>query len=144
MRAGIIWQQWLLYMTGGGTIAHVSLHETETYRDDNPFNAGLHCAAADPECSVTGSDHKIVIGWTVGFGNEVSIGPHISFAIEYRHSDFGQNSFNLVPTYSGNGSLVIRPPTPNITPSNNPLFPSPRSIGITNDIATLRVNYRFK
>jgi opacity protein-like surface antigen len=131
VRVGITWQQWLLYLAGGGSLAHVRLHETATFQDDNPARAARHCAATDPVCSLSGADDAIVTGWTLGFGGEMKLSQNIGIAIEYRHSDFGQNTFNLVPTYTGTNFFSF----------GNFLLPA--SNRLTGDMTTLRVNYRF-
>ena len=130
MRAGVIWRQWLLYATAGLAVAHVRVSMKETYRDNNPFNASSHCATVDVECSVIGLDDKILVGWTVGVGSELSIGRDISIALEYRHSDFGHETFSFTPTFVGNGAQFLR-------------TPSPKRVALTDDRTTLRLNYRF-
>ena len=60
-----------------------------------------------------------MLGWTLGLGGELALSQAVSGAIEYRHSDFGNSTFNF----------------------SNPM--SPQVLGIRDDRTILRLNYRF-
>lgn len=70
-RAGIALDQFLLYGTAGGAMTELEL-------DD-----GL------------GSDSQALLGWTAGAGAEAMITDNITARVEYRYSDYEDETFSL-------------------------------------------------
>jgi outer membrane immunogenic protein len=80
LRAGVVWERFLFYGTGGAAFADLSLHAGDAYNTSPPQPS---------------SDDATVIGWTAGAGAEWAVVNAFSLGFEYRHSDFGSKSFDL-------------------------------------------------
>ena len=65
-----------------------------------------------------------MVGWTAGFGLEVALNDAVSLALEYRHNDYGDETFH----FSGDDS------------SNGPIFPGATNVDFMNDQVTVKMN----
>ncbi len=74
-RAGLAFDRFLLYATGGWAVTDVRV---------------TGCAAG-----LCASDDQTLNGYTVGIGGELALTNAVSVGVEYRFSDFGRESFNL-------------------------------------------------
>ena len=74
-RAGLAFDRFLLYATGGWAVTDVRV---------------TGCTAG--ACA---SDDQTLNGYTVGVGGEFALTNNVSLGVEYRFSDFGRESFNL-------------------------------------------------
>ena len=110
LRAGVVWEGFLFYGTGGAAFADVSVHAF----DQLIFGIG-------PTRFQSSSDDATVIGWTAGLGAEYAVVKAFSLGLEYRHSDFGSKSFNL-------------------TTPGSALSAHSSNVNFTDDQVTLRVN----
>ena len=110
LRFGFAWNRFLFYGTGGVAVTDLSVEGTNT------FTPG--------DVTQSASDDAIVFGWTAGGGGEFAVSDAVSVGVEYRHSDFGSETFDL----TGNSRFS----------STHPL-----SVDLTEDQVTLRVNVRF-
>jgi outer membrane immunogenic protein len=70
-RAGIALDQFLLYGTGGVAVTKAELADT------------------------TGSEDQMLWGWTVGVGGEAMIMPNVTARVEYRYTDYQNETFDL-------------------------------------------------
>ena len=109
VRLGYAWNRILFYGTGGLALTNITVGATDFY------------SAAQPGAQ-SSSDDTIVVGWTGGGGAEFAVSDAVSIAAEYRHSDFGGQSFDL----SGQGRFTVHS----------------THVDITEDQVTLRVNIR--
>ena len=87
----------LLYGTGGLALADVRQSAFYSYAP----TAAAGVAAANPGANLgpfanASSADNTLVGWTVGGGAEYAINKHVSIGAEYRHSDFGDQSFGFV------------------------------------------------
>jgi outer membrane immunogenic protein len=89
LRAGVVWERFLFYGTGGAAFADVSVHGFDQFLGIGPTRFQ------------SSSDDATVIGWTAGLGAEYAVVKAFSLGLEYRHSDFGSKSFNLTTPGSG-------------------------------------------
>jgi outer membrane immunogenic protein len=120
----------LVYATGGlavgrittsGTLTGFSLTRTEGFEDatitvldddgneiEVPVQTPIVIGSANP-MSTSFIDHKIKVGWTLGFGAEVRLGGNWTGKVEYLYMDFGtvstaatllQNSTPLAVTFN--------------------------------------------
>ncbi len=109
LRAGVALHSVLLYATGGGAFTDVTVHA------DDSFTGNLH---------VSSSSADITAGWTVGGGVEWAITKAVSVGLEYRHSDYGTNTYNIATPGAPISAHSVR-------------------AGVTTDQALFRVNLLF-
>jgi outer membrane immunogenic protein len=113
-RAGFAAGRWLLYGTGGLALTDAHARTKLTVtKDDLAGNVAVIRSSS----ARRGED---LVGWTLGLGGEVSLDHKVSIGVEYRHSDFGSKTVTFDST------------------DLNPL-----QAALTDDRATLRLNYRF-
>jgi len=96
-RLGYANGRFLVYGTGGAAFADVSTWSRDTVTShvfdtfDNPPNeepGGVQIHR------VSGHDDGTLVGWTAGAGAEYALCPLVSLGIEYRHNDFGSQTFH--------------------------------------------------
>jgi opacity protein-like surface antigen len=92
----------LFYGTGGLALADVRQSALYSYAP----SAAAGVAAANPGANlgpfVNGaSADNTLVGWTVGGGAEYAINKQISIGAEYRHSDYGNQSFGAIAPGAG-------------------------------------------
>jgi outer membrane immunogenic protein len=80
LRAGLAWDQWLLYATGGLALAQGNIHVTG-------INAGA---------PVDSSGSNLHTGGTIGGGVEYAFTAHWIGRVEVRYSNFGGRTYDLV------------------------------------------------
>ena len=80
-RAGVAFDRFLLYVTGGVAFSEVSFAQTVTY---TPNAIGIGSAGATKT------------GWVAGAGFEYAFAPRWSARFEYLHADFGSIGFTAV------------------------------------------------
>ena len=108
----------LVYATGGIAFAHVNAWSTDaaatTFFNDNTFLGSITSTNVSKKTAT-------LTGWTGGGGIEWALMDALSVGLEYRHSEFGGNTFEFD---SNNGTI------------------DPRRIGLDLDgnQVTLRVN----
>ena len=110
VRFGFAWNRFLFYGTGGVALTDLSVDGTNTFTP-----GGLTQSA---------SDQTVAVGWTGGGGAEFAISDAVSIGAEFRHSDFGSESFDL----TGNSRFTTT---------------HPLKVDLTENQVTLRVNIRF-
>ncbi len=81
-RAGIAWNRWLFFGTGGAALA----------------GEGINLCDPIHGC---GSQSSVVAGWTAGGGAEFAFSRHWSFKLEYLHADFGSHYYSITPNNGG-------------------------------------------
>ena len=82
VRAGYAWNRFLFYLTGGLAISDIIVDVNDFY---SPAVRGTQSS----------SDDTVIVGWTAGGGAEFAVSDAVSMAVEYRHADFGDQSFNF-------------------------------------------------
>ncbi|MGP0091993.1 MAG: outer membrane protein [Xanthobacteraceae bacterium] len=80
-KAGWVWDRFMLYAAGG--LATGEMDTTASY-----------VAGASPALSFTDA-HKLHTGYTVGGGAEYAVTNNVSFGVEYRYLDLGNETYNL-------------------------------------------------
>jgi outer membrane immunogenic protein len=117
-RLGVAWQRVLFYGTGGVAFAGSSVNTGFVYTPP----AGATFVLPPP----TGANSsQVLMGWTAGGGAEWSIDNDWSLGAEYRHSDFGRQTYVL-------GMDAGAPPMPITT-----------NVKFTTDQVTVRLNWRW-
>lgn len=84
VRAGLAFDRFLVYGTGG--FAYAVAQERASYVA-RPAPGSVALTFRD--------DDKYLTGWTVGAGVEYALTNGLSVGVEYRHTDFGRERFNL-------------------------------------------------
>ena len=110
LRAGFAWQHLLFYATGGGAFAD--------------FRARAKDSFAPGGLSIKADDDRTLAGWAAGAGAEWAVTRGVSLGLEYRHSEFGHESYS----FSETGSAIA---------------PHSTRVGFSADQVTLRVNLLF-
>jgi opacity protein-like surface antigen len=95
----------LFYGTGG--VAFADVRQSALYGYAPTPAAGV--AAANPAANLgpffnSASTDNTMVGWTVGGGAEYAINRQISIGAEYRHSDYGTQTFGFVAPGAGQTS----------------------------------------
>jgi outer membrane immunogenic protein len=93
-RAGITFDQWMLYGTGGLALANVSLKSSVTL-------------AAPANGELVGSDDKTKTGWTAGGGAAFALTDHISLKAEGLYYDLGHISVHSTDPRDPQGSVLV-------------------------------------
>jgi outer membrane immunogenic protein len=124
-RAGYVWENWLLYLTGG-----LAFTDVKITGDFVPANNGVLTV---PEASGYGS--RVLLGGTVGIGTEYALMDHWSVGGEYRYTSYQTKSVHLasVPI------LAVSTPTGTVF-SYTPVTAKFRLF--TNEVL-FKVNYNF-
>ena len=101
----------LVYATGGLAYGETRANASMS----NVSASGISFGGASPttiSCPglticMAGSDSKISVGWTAGFGEEYAVLPNLTLKAEYLHVDLGNQSFLLAPTVVPIGTASI-------------------------------------
>ncbi len=101
---GYAWGRFLFYASGGYTFADVAVYSFDRARTaffENLFTDGLPIngfigQVSSREYSVT-SD--IQNGWFAGGGTQYALNNKVSIGLEYRHSDFGDETYRFKPMH---------------------------------------------
>lgn len=93
-KVGWVWDRFMLYATGG--LATGEMDTTASY-----------VAGLSPALSFTDA-HKFHTGYTVGGGAEYAVTNNVSFGVEYRYLNLGNETYNLgaFTPVGGNGQTV--------------------------------------
>jgi len=124
-RAGFIWNDLLVYGTGGLAVADTSFTSSfqPTIAAGLPFPGGLGTATA------------VLVGYTVGGGLEYRWSPNWTFGVEGRYSNYGSANYSLGTRSTFGGG----------TPAA-PIFafaPVSANVGLNTGEVLFRVNYLF-
>ncbi|HEY2707181.1 MAG TPA: outer membrane beta-barrel protein [Caulobacteraceae bacterium] len=124
-RVGYATGRMLFYGTGGLAIADA--RQSALYGYAPTPAAGI--AAANPGAALGpfsngGADDRVLTGWTVGGGAEFALNRAVSVGAEYRHSDYGHDSYS----FGGGGAGATGETLP---------------INLTDDQVLAKVNFRF-
>jgi len=97
-RLGYANGRFLLYGTGGVAFADVSVSARDTVTshvfDSETGIGGTEEPGGVQIHRVSGHDDGTLVGWTAGAGAEYALCPLVSLGIEYRHNDFGSETFH--------------------------------------------------
>lgn len=126
-RIGYSFGRILLYATGGVAFnnttvtsrATASTREFVTVAGFGTFFLGSNFD------TVNGSDEKTMVGWTVGGGLEYQITNWLTAGVEYRHTEFGDESYSFAGSSNGN------------------IGPHSMDVNLVNDQVTAKVNILF-
>jgi outer membrane immunogenic protein len=124
-RVGYVWENWLLYLTGGLALTDVKVRADFVQVTDGPL--------VFPEA--TGSSSRILLGGTIGAGTEYAFAKHWSVGGEYRYTAYQTKSVHLAlnPTIAfpivGGTGLVYAPVTARVRMYTNEVL--------------FKVNYNF-
>jgi outer membrane immunogenic protein len=127
LRAGRAFDRVLVYVTGGGAVAHGSVDSSFTLT--NPI--GGITFPIPFQGTMSANDKFTRFGWTVGGGFEWAFNNAWSIGAEYRHSDFGSKAVTLANT------------DPAAPADGLGIVPARLNMRLTLDQVTARVNYRF-
>lgn len=116
----------LLYATGGAAFAQVNVWANDTattatfIQDPGSTAPGIIQAGSQTETNISRVD-KIQMGWTAGGGVEWTMNDAVSVGLEYRHSDFGRETYH----FSSHGNAII---------------PDPMRVSLESDQVAFKVN----
>jgi outer membrane immunogenic protein len=110
----------LLYVTGGGAFAHVRAWASDQATMDM-FVLGERDPIAAGTFTNVSRDDDVQTGWTVGGGGEYAFNETFSIGLEYRHSNFGTETYH----FNDHGG---------------PLFPGPLRVDLNSDQVVFKVN----
>jgi outer membrane immunogenic protein len=124
-RAGVVWNNALLYVTGGFAYA------------DTSFQANFQptVAAGLPFPGGGGQDSQILTGYTVGGGFDYKYAPNMTIGLEYRYSHYDHGNYNLGTRSTFGGGTAAAP-----------IFafaPVTANVGLITDQVLLKWNYSF-
>jgi outer membrane immunogenic protein len=92
----------LFYATGGIAWSDMQVWGSETARTDffirttpGPFPANFVPLASTTSRNFDQQFDDTYVGWTAGAGVDLALTDVLTVALEYRHSDFGDNTFNF-------------------------------------------------
>lgn len=120
----------LFYFIGGGTWADVNTTAHNVATTDfftSPIDKGTNSPAPLSQFLTTVSDTNIShdndtrFGWTAGGGIEIAASKTVSLALEYRHNDFGSETYH----YASHDGII---------------FPGDTKVDFTSDQVTLKLN----
>lgn len=142
----------MLYGTGGVAFAQVKVFAQDTARTNFFVNttslppgpstpSGIPVTITEDLGTVsntnTDSDSDTLIGWTAGGGVEYALNDTVTIGLEYRHSDYGGETFHFnhgsaspFPTTTGSGS----------SSDEGFVFPGNMHVDMESDQVTFRVN----
>ena len=94
-RVGYTFGPILLYATGGAAFNDTELHtDVRATTSERLFILGRgFFPFGSSSDRVRGSDENTMVGWTVGGGLEWQVRPWLTAGVEYRHSEFANESF---------------------------------------------------
>lgn len=129
-RVGVTWDRFMLYATGGVSWADVKV--SANYAPSFVVIGGIVAApVVFPVPGNTFSKTRTVSGWTAGIGGEWAITDATSIGIEYRHSEYDNESRSA-------GGI------PFITPAGTVGFvPVAARTDFSNDVVMFTYNVRF-
>ena len=100
LRAGLAYDRFLFYATGGGALSDVNVRATDSYPPTGLF--------------ISSESQKTVAGWTAGLGAEWGVRKGVSVGLEYRHSGFGRDTYG-----SGSFGPILATQSTRVSPSND-------------------------
>ena len=105
----------LLYVTGGAAWANVNVWADDRVTTDFFFSEGgpPGLIGSKTDSNISKNDDT-VFGWTAGGGGELAINDMFSIGMEYRHSNYGDHTYQ----FSSNGG-VITPGATNVSMEND-------------------------
>jgi opacity protein-like surface antigen len=149
LRTGWIWHRTLIYGTAGPAFADVAVKATDTLFVTLSNGADCPCppnsGSAQRATGLvnvgpivgTSRDSHIQFGWTAGVGAEHRIWTRFRFAVEYRHSDLGSD------TFSGTTSLVMIPNGPGFQAIGGGMSVPATKVSFVEDRIAARLNFHF-
>lgn len=154
-RVGYTWDRLQVYATGGIAGAKLNVYGQDTFI--NPGGAALPVTLPAPStCCVTvvtqafsnittGRTADERVGWTLGGGVEWALFDHVSFGVEYRHTDLGKRTYDVGTLDTRIAPIVISPPVGSVVTAAIPAkgILSPTTVSYSNDAVTARVNVHF-
>lgn len=151
LKVGYVWENTLIYATAGIAGAQVNIEGQDTFTSAGGAAAtpggGACCTVVNttPVTNyVTGATGDRRNGWTAGVGAEWGLSENVSLAVEFRHTDLGEEVYSL-PT----NAVVAQVPTVTTplgspgggTAPNGTLSATP--ISFKSDAVGMRLNFRF-
>ncbi len=124
---GYAWGRFLFYGTGGYTFADVAVYSFDRARTGF-FESGFDGNGDQPIGSFIGqvstrqysNTSDIMNGWFAGGGTQYALNDKVAIGLEYRHSDFGDETFRFKPTH--------------------PIFPGATNVNLSSDQVEFTVN----
>jgi opacity protein-like surface antigen len=116
-RGGYVWNDTLIYGTGGLALTRLSMSAVGTWvspgglaaPDESPAGITANLGALGPSTTVVSEESLMKPGWTLGLGAERYVIPTISVGVEYRYTrlasatfDLGDRNTTLQGTLTGN------------------------------------------
>jgi len=127
LRGRVGWATGKLLLYGTGGLALADVRQSAFYAYAPTAAAGV--AAANPGANLgpfvnAASADNTLVGWTVGGGAEYAINKQISIGAEYRHSDYGNQTFGAIAPGAG------------ASEENTPIH-------VADDQVLAKINYKF-
>jgi opacity protein-like surface antigen len=124
---GYAWGRFLFYATGGYTFADVGVYSSDRARTDFFFNGPQAPNPAQGEQFLGRQTDRlytntsdIMNGWYAGGGTQYALNQRVTIGLEYRHSDFGDETFRFNPA--------------------SPIFPGATNVNLSSDQVEFIVN----
>ena len=104
LHLGYAWHEFLFYVLGGGAFANVTA-ETHEVASSDFFSNNIEVAQVTPRQGgrflgnvtnkLSRENSQFMSGFTVGGGIAMALTEFVSVNLEYRHSDYGDETFNF-------------------------------------------------
>lgn len=155
LRVGYAKGPLMLYATGGVAFAQLKVSAQDTARTNFFVNSstffepgpntpsGIPITVTEDLGTISNthadSDTDVLVGWTGGGGVEYALTDMITIGLEYRHSDYGSETFSFG---SGSPSFIPTGSSPDgmVSSSDQIVFPGHIHADLQNDQITFRVN----
>jgi opacity protein-like surface antigen len=103
-RAGYLVNNMLIYGTGGLAAANLTMSSVGTWvspgglaePDTSPSGVTANLGALGPSVTTVTEESHLQWGWTIGVGGEHPVHPSFSVGVEYRFTQLGTGSFDLL------------------------------------------------
>jgi outer membrane immunogenic protein len=121
-RFGYAWNNWMVYATGGVSLANQQFSLNFVERDIN----------GDIFPQTSGSSNRVLVGGTAGVGLSYALAPYLQIGVEGRYFDYGTQSYNLapIPVYTEGGGQFL-------------FSPSFARIDTRSEDVIVKINYQF-
>jgi len=128
LRAGVAWDRFLVYATGGVATGNVDVDAIYTTTNTAGAGAGV--------TDVYAFNHEqIRLGWTAGGGVEAAITDNVTFRVEYLYVDLGDEDYQL-------GGFTNRGVAGTGAAANRSYF-ADAEVDVTAHIVRAGVNFKF-
>jgi opacity protein-like surface antigen len=94
---GYAWGRFLFYATGGYTFTDVTVYTSDRAQTDFYYEREIFLGHVSSREYTNAGD--IMNGWFAGGGAQYALNNKVAIGIQYRHSDFGDETFRFNPMH---------------------------------------------